>query len=156
MAASNNIESYFLSESPLFNGLAEEQIKRLVELAELQEYGAGEIIVVEGSPGDALYLLYDGEIAVCTKNEAGETVELASLHDKGAFFGEIALVDPGPRSATVRAASDAILLKLGKGELEELCAESPQAKGVIMQNIARVLAQRLRDTNVRLSLFSAS
>ena len=156
MAAKSNIESYFLSESPLFSGLQEDQIKRLVELAELQEFDQDEVIVTEGSQGDALFLLYDGEISVCTENETGETVALASLRDRGAFFGEIALVDPGPRAATVRADSSSILLKIGKEDLEKLCAESPDVKGVVMQNIALVLAQRLRDTNVKLSLFSTS
>ena len=156
MATKTNIETYFLSESPLFAGLRKKEIKRLVELAEIQEFERDEVIVSEGSEGDALFLLYDGEISVCTKNKNDEILTLASMCDKGAFFGEIALVDPGPRSATVKADGEAVLLKLGKVDLERLFAESTSAKGTIMQNIACVLAQRLRDSNVKLALFSAS
>ena len=155
MAKKEAIESYFLSGSPLFAGLKEEEIKRLIDIAVLLEYERDEVIVLEGSEGDALFLLYDGKISICTKNEADETVTLASLGDKGAFFGEIALVDPGPRSATVKADTESILLKIPKEDLDRLFAEVAEAKGMVMHNIARVLAQRLRDSNIKFSLFSS-
>jgi len=73
---------------------------------------------------------------------------LAQVHSQGAFFGEIALADPGPRSATVRADGDSVLLMLSLEALEAFFGEFADAEVVILRNIARVLAQRLRESNV--------
>ena len=102
----------FFSELTLFTGLEGEAILRLIELADLQLYTAGNVIVSEASHGDAIYILYEGQLAVETENSEGESVRLATIAERGAFFGEVALVDPGPRSASVLSETDASLLVL--------------------------------------------
>jgi CRP-like cAMP-binding protein len=156
MVAESGVRNAFLSESPLFNGLGADEINRLVELSEIQEYGEGDTIVAEGSMGDAIFMLYDGELSVHTKDEGGRDITLATMANSGAFFGEIALADPGPRSATVRADDASVLLMLTLEALESFFGEFADAQVVILRNIARVLAQRLRDSNALVASISSS
>lgn len=146
----------FLSESPLFDGLGKAEINDLVERAEIHEFSSGEIVVEEGTLGDAIFLLYDGKLSVHTRDGEGRNVELAKLPRRGAFFGEIALADPGLRSATVRADEGAVLLKLSLDALNAFFTQFSDAQVVVLRNIARVLAQRLRDANSLVSTISSA
>jgi CRP-like cAMP-binding protein len=153
---SPDLREAFLSESPLFDGLGKAEIDDLVERAEIHEFTAEQIVVEEGTLGDAIFLLYDGRLSVHTRDEEGRDVELATLDRRGAFFGEISLADSGPRSATVRADSGAVLLKLSLDALNAFFAQFSDAQVVVLRNIARVLAQRLRDSNALVSTISSS
>jgi CRP-like cAMP-binding protein len=141
-------ESTLLRDSPLFRSLEGAEIIRLVELSEIQEYSPGETVVVEGSMGDAIFLLYDGELSVRTLDNGGRDITLAQVNSQGAFFGEVAIADPGTRSAAVRAYGESVSLMLSLEALEVFWGEFANAQVVILRNIARVLAQRLRESNV--------
>ena len=93
IVAETDARNAFLRESPLFSDLGTDEINRLVELSEIQEYRTGDTIVTEGSMGDAIFLLYDGELSVHTKDEGGRDIMLAQVHSRGAFLGEVALAD---------------------------------------------------------------
>ena len=136
----------FFRESPLFEGLDERAISRLVEVAQIREFSPDELIVEEGSAGDSVFLLYDGSVSISTTATSGDEIKLKTLADRGAF-GEVGLVDPGPRSATVKAETSAVLLELGVAGFEEFFAEIADSERVVLRNIARVLAQRLRNSN---------
>lgn len=156
MTAKSDLDRRFLEDSLLFLGLEEEEIDCLIELAEFHQFGDGEVIVEEKSMGDAIFLLYEGEITISTRDSSGGEVVLATLTERGAFFGEISLVDPGPRSATVKSKGEAGLLALSLEALERFFEAFPEARVVILRNIARVLARRLRDSNVRVAATSSS
>ena len=156
MGESSDLREAFLSESPLFDGLGKVEIDDLVERAEVHEFVAEQIVVEESALGDAIFLLYDGKLSVHTRDREGRDIKLATLEQRGAFFGEIALADPGPRSATVRADMGAVLLKLPLDALNEFFAQFPDAQVVVLRNIARVLAQRLRESNALVSTISSS
>ena len=131
----------FLSRSPLFNGLSDGEINGLLERAKIHQFDDGETVVEEGSQGDTIFLLADGALLVTTEDAQGRSVELAKLDQSGAFFGEIALVDPGPRSATVRSSgsrfagpvserSQRFLRRfywIGSGNTAEHCARAGQS-----------------------------
>ena len=140
----------FLTESPLFEGVAGEAISRLFALAKTREYAAGEIIVQEGAYGDAVFLLYEGTVAVRARGRGGEDTDLATLCERGEFFGEVGLIDPGPRSATVAAVTDAVLLELSIDGLDRFFEDFPASEATVVRNIARMLARRLRDSNLLL------
>lgn len=151
MSTNSDINFDFLGDSPLFMGLEETEIDRLVELTRVHEFKDGEVIVEEGSMGDAIFLLYSGQITISTRDRIGGEVILATLNEKGTFFGEIALADPGPRSATVKSLGEATLLEVTLEALEAFFEEFSEARVVILRNIARVLARRLRDSNLRVA-----
>lgn len=138
----------FFKGSPLFEGLGEREINRLIEIAQIREFEAGAIIVEQGTEGNAIYLLYDGSVTVGASDKSGAEIELAILTERGDFFGEVGVIDPGPRSATVRAETNAVLLEVTVERLQGFFDELKEAEVVVLRNIARVLAQRLRDSNI--------
>lgn len=86
-----------LQTTSLFRDFTEDELRACLELMDPQRAEAGECIVRQDEPGDAMYLLVEGSARVLHHKE-GQKVELAVLKP-GDFFGEIALVDQGPRSA---------------------------------------------------------
>lgn len=95
---------------------------------------AGEVVCLEGLPGYLLFVIASGEVAV---EHGGQTV--AKLHS-GDHFGEVALLDHGPRTATVRTVTDTQLYVLGEPSLDALLKEVP----ALAQKLLAALATRLR------------
>ncbi len=140
-----------LRESPLFSGLEDREARRLVDLAHQLRFEPGETIVAQGSAGDSLFLLCEGTLEVSAVGEKGRVVPLATLDQPGTFFGEVSLVDHGPRSATVRAGAGAVVLRVSLEALERFFMEFEDTQVMVLRNLAKVLAQRLRHSNVILS-----
>jgi len=119
------------------------------------EAAAGEILVEEGTPGDCMYFIVEGKVRIEKRiaGEAGEmrTKELAMLV-AGDFFGEMALVESQVRSARVVAATDVVLLKLGREELFGWLEREPRMTGEFFKTLLRTLSKRLRTTSRELTL----
>jgi CRP-like cAMP-binding protein len=115
-----------LREASLFTGLAGEELYPVAEIARDAAFGAGEIVVREGDPGDALFVVASGAFEI---QKAGKRLrELGA----GAVFGEMALLDGSPRAATVMASSEGRVLRIPRAEFEALLDESPElSRGVI-------------------------
>jgi CRP-like cAMP-binding protein len=115
-----------LREAPLFAGLSGEELYPVGEIAQPAEFAAGQVVVKQGDPGDALYVVAEGTLRV-TKGEV-----LLREIGPGAVFGEMALLDGAPRAATVEAVTAAKLLQVPRAEFESLLDESPEiARAVI-------------------------
>lgn len=102
---------------PLFSHLAEKPFTHVLDGLRLRRFADGEVIIEEGSPGDAFFMLADGAVEV-SKKVAGQKRVLAQLSE-GAVFGEMALVSNAPRTATVRAKGEVALLMLARADLEK-------------------------------------
>jgi len=124
-----------LRKVPLFSGLSQRQLEQIAKLADEIEVPAGRQLATVGESGHELFVIVDGEASVRAKG--GRTVRLGY----GDFFGEMSLVDGGPRSATVVATTPMKLLVVSHREFWSLLNEAPQVAGKIM----RTLSQRLRD-----------
>jgi CRP-like cAMP-binding protein len=110
----------------LFTGLSGEDLYPVAEIAERITRAAGEVVFSQGDPGDALFVMVSGSLAVM--RDGAKLRELG----RGAAFGELALLDGAPRSATIEAVTDAELLRIPRDEFEALLDESPElARGVI-------------------------
>lgn len=127
----------YLKGVELFSRLPAEDLVGVAAIAHPTFYSAGSIVFGEGDPGDALYLVVFGQVAV----RAGDRA-LATL-GPGECFGEMALLDALPRSATVTAASDLTALRIGRDDFEDLIAERPE----VLRGVVRVLTARLRANN---------
>ncbi len=135
----------------LFNGLSDEQLRRLLAISEEEVYNAGDVIVAQGSTGDKLYFITDGQVEVRVRGEADHAEHLQVYLGRGQIFGEMALLDEGPRSATVRCSRDHTVLRSIRSQaFNALCGTDTAIGYVVMRNIARDLSFKLRHSNLAL------
>jgi CRP/FNR family transcriptional regulator, cyclic AMP receptor protein len=106
--------------------------------APLREYKAGEVIFREGDPATELFVVKSGTVAIRLGNRLLGTLPERSI------FGEMALIDPGPRSATAVAATDAAIVPVGEKQFLFLVSRTPH----FALNVMRVLVRRLRTSNL--------
>lgn len=148
-------EHDLLRSSPLLLGLAPDELDSLVNTAERRSYGAGELVVEEGTASDCLFLLLKGAVRV-EKEFGGAIVALATLGDRGDFFGEMSLIDILPRSADIRTAGPVEILAFHKRELTDFFTRSPRVQMTMILNIARHLSLRLREADNRIAELSGT
>jgi CRP/FNR family transcriptional regulator len=134
-----------LERHPLLVHLAKDQIARVSHAGEVESYNPGETVVVDGSLGDALFLILSGQVAVHRGPQTFATLQA------GEFFGEMSLVEPAPRSATVTAMSATFLFRLPHDALRELIARDASVANVLLVQIVKTLSERLRRANQMLS-----
>jgi CRP-like cAMP-binding protein len=137
------INADLLRNHPLVTRLSDEQLERFARAGELELFHPGEDVVVQGTLGDSLYLVVRGRLEV---RIAGSERALATL-EGGEFFGEMSLLEPAQRSATVRAVEDSVLFRVPQFALANLLQDDPVALNLVLVKIVRVLSERLRRTN---------
>jgi CRP-like cAMP-binding protein len=120
-----------LGALPLFSGLRKRQLRGIAKLAKVVDYSPSEVIVQKGERGDSFYLVLDGRARVLGKSRA---------LGPGDFFGELALIDGGPRSATITATSAVRVMQLPRSSFLKALDQDPQIGLAIMQ----ALAERVR------------
>jgi CRP/FNR family transcriptional regulator, cyclic AMP receptor protein len=123
-----------LKQAPLFANVPRRHLRSIAKVTGVRGYEEGASIIREGDPGSTFYALLDGRAKVVRR---GRTVNRLSPGD---FFGEISLLDPGPRTASVVAESPLRCLTLGGKDFERVLAGEP----VLALRILRELASRLR------------
>lgn len=124
----------FLRGIPLFSGLSESDRTRLAESVEVDGVSAHRRVVWQGARGDAFYVIYRGEADVYREEESGRRTNLAQLSARDSF-GEIALLEDVPRTATVQARTPMINLILRKTAFSEFVQSCPQDKDQIVKVI---------------------
>ena len=135
----------FLKTVPFFDQLSNRQLKSVSDIMFERTYDIDESIFEEGQPGAALFLILDGKIAIEICRETS-TTRLAVL-DRGAFFGEMALLDETPRSATARALERTRTLALYRNDLNGLVHRDAKTACQIYRSLAGMIGDRLRLTN---------
>ncbi len=125
------------------------------QLAEVRErlvtgrYRGGQPIFHEGDPGLAMYFILEGSVQICRRTQQG-TRQLIERIRSGQVFGEMAIVDGGPRSATALAVGETKLAVLGRKDFEALMETQPRVAALLLRRISRMLSLRLRRTNAML------
>jgi signal transduction histidine kinase/predicted CoA-binding protein len=123
----------FLKKVPLFANLPEDDLARLCEMVEEVQIKAGEELFSEGARGDRAYVIQDGQLEIL-KNSGGRQV-LISVRGSGDVIGEMALLEDSPRSASVRARTDAILLAIHQEQLDQLLDSSGSAAKAMLHTV---------------------
>jgi len=130
----------FLSTVPLFRELDRAALRSFAEITREHKWGKGTVIVSEGDPGDALYVVRTGEVKVALVAEDGREVILGVL-GVGEHFGELSLIDGRPRSAHVIATSTASLLVLRRADFRRQVEAQPQVAWALLMELSRRLRQ---------------
>jgi CRP-like cAMP-binding protein len=136
---------HFLKTVPFFGELSNWQLKKVSEIIFDRSYEQGEMIFEQGQPGAALFLIEEGRVNVEIMVQ-GQSLDLAVL-EKGSFFGEMALLDESPRSASARALEPTRTLALYRSDLHRLIHSDPQTACQIYRALAKIVGDRLRSTN---------
>jgi CRP/FNR family cyclic AMP-dependent transcriptional regulator len=135
----------WLQRMPVFGALDEDALRLLVERAQHAEVTAGDWFFREGDPARSMFVLEHGQ-AVVTRQWRGREVEL-NRFGPGDCFGEMALIDLHPRSASVRALTDCRAIEFGPQEMLHLHEVDLEQFALLQMNLARELSRRLRATD---------
>ncbi len=141
-----------LREIGLFRQLNNNEFLKVSRICQKVAVKADKVIFNAGDPGDALYALHKGEVQVVKSGEKDEPEEVIYELGAGDIFGEMALFEDMPRSATIRAKSDCSLLRIPRDYFEKLIAGDKEVALKIYQALNLILTHRLRDTTERLAI----
>ncbi len=140
-----------LKRSGVFQGLDDRELALIEALCDRKEIAEGTLILEEDGKGGQVFLLLSGrvDIEIRAPFDGKRAQKIATLRS-GELFGEVSLVDGFLRSANARAAESCTVLCLDDKKLRALMESDPALGFKVMKNLARVLATRIRDTNMKL------
>lgn len=139
----------FLLTTPMFEDLDPHDIGEISHIVEIKKYQPGDVIFSEGTPGDAWYALYSGEVEVTKQTNSGERV--INTLGPHSCFGEIAVLDGLPRSATVRCDKETVVLRVPLEKFRKLIDQNHLAAFRLIKQMALLLASRQRANTEALS-----
>lgn len=145
-ALSRSEEAEMLAHVPLFVNLDSTELENLADLVDQVDVKAGDVIFHEHDKGDALYIVETGSVRIWVRDEDVQEVTLSELKP-GDFFGELAVLDSGERSANASAIVDSTLHRLSRDDFHEFLLKYPHAA----IDVIREIASRLRATNLLVS-----
>jgi CRP-like cAMP-binding protein len=135
-----------LARSELCAALSEDERRTIARLGTVDVAEQGAHLMTEGEPGSSMLMLLDGEVSVQKGLGGGRSREIARL-GPGAILGELGLLEPAPRTATVRALEPVRYFRVSRERFSEELASSTPAATKLVVALARVLAQRQRALN---------
>ena len=131
-----------ISSAPLFKGLQSEVISGIVENANERQFTTGQIIIRQGASSKGLYIIIEGEASI--EDKRGDKLFTRGV---GESLGEMTLIDLGTRSVSVRAITDVKIAEINLGYMSSLFDEYPKTLTTVAINIARILSDRLRESD---------
>lgn len=150
------VSADMLKDIGLFGGLDETTLSLLSRELPSRLVEAGEVVVREGETATDMFVVIGGELEVVKRAHDGNDLRVA-LFGPGDWFGEMAIVDVQPRSATVRALAPTMVLSMGAEEVDRLLYRRDlKAYAIFIMNVARELSRRLRVADGILAQFVAS
>ncbi len=134
-----DLDREIIKQVSVLSNFEDEALDRLIQLVDEREFARDEVILQQDEPGDALYVILSGRVKVVLYGEDGKEVILSTLRE-GDFFGEMALIDGGPRSASVVALEESKLIRLLRQSFMDFLRETPE----MALRILETMSQRLR------------
>lgn len=132
-----------LARIPFFTDLPEDELDRIMDQLEIVNLKSGEILFREGDPGENMYIVVSGELEILKAPDTDNELILNRVPE-GEYIGEMSLVTGAPRTASIRAHGDVVLLSMSRAQLMDLLQQHPQ----LASTMINVLSQRLDNTNV--------
>jgi CRP-like cAMP-binding protein len=139
----------------LFSGLKIQALELVARIAGEEEHKRNEKIFRHGDPGEKLYLILEGKVRI-SREIPGMGEEALAVLGKGQIFGEMALLDEGPRSADAIAHETCRVLTVPRDGFDDLLYLNKELAYEVLWSIVRMLLKRLRETNDKLTFLSTS
>jgi CRP/FNR family cyclic AMP-dependent transcriptional regulator len=139
------VDPALIASMPFFRSFGDDERSALADVVDVVHIPAGKTVFNVGDPGDAMYIVRSGAAETFITDNTGNRIVLSTVQP-GDFFGEIALLHPGPRTATVTVTKDLEALRMDRNDLEHALRLQP----TIALDLLAVVGARLRDTNMRL------
>lgn len=140
---------HVLQSIDLFEGLNENELVQVAKICSEKRFGQGQTIARQGVLGDELYIITEGFVEILLGNRPDREARVIVSLGTGQIIGEMALLDQGPRSATVRATSDPTVVQvIPRKDFEELCQRDTRIGYIVMRNLAADLSFKLRHRNL--------
>jgi CRP/FNR family cyclic AMP-dependent transcriptional regulator len=139
----------YLKNNPFFEDLTHEELERVSEVCSVESFSRGNQIFSEGAPGDNFYIIVSGGVRIQKKipKAGSETLRVLKA---GEEFGEMALVEEMPRSASAVADEDLQLVCIGKPDLDRLFGEHHSIAVKILKVFCKTMSARLRESSERM------
>ena len=131
-----------LARAAIFHGVQRSALDALTKQLHPVDFSRGHTIFAEGEPGDRLYIVMSGKVKIGRRSPDGRE-HLTAIMGPSDMFGELAVFDPGPRTASATAITQVRAVAMDRAALHAWIADRPE----IAQQLLRVLARRLRRTN---------
>jgi signal transduction histidine kinase len=128
-----------LRKSPLFQGLSDEELRQLTDMAESVALRAGDILIKQGELGDSAYVVINGEFEV--QKQSGQSLIKIDVRNPGDVVGEMALLSRAPRNATLIAKTDGEVLRIPQEAFEELLSSNTRAAMAVLHWVMARLTQ---------------
>ena len=147
--------SYVLEQVDIFEDLSPSQLDLVEKICKERSFNQGEVVFEENSPSREFYVITDGEVEIQIDpdtigdgTDAYEPTTIAVLR-RGQSFGEVAIIDPGVRSASARCGTETCrLLEINRDDFVSLLESDYQIGYIVMRNFAVDLSLKIRQTNL--------
>ena len=148
------LDTDLLQKTDLFQDLTKEELGKITGIAIKESHKGGDVVFEEGETGDRFYLILKGEIRI-SKIIPGVGEEALVVLKKGAYFGEMSLIDDQPRSAHAIVNRPAELMVIERGDFERVLIKDKELAYKLLWSFVRTLSHRLRETNEKIKGFFA-
>lgn len=135
-----------LKKVPIFSDLTPKELTEVEKIVHRRRYKKNETIIHTGDPGLGMYIIVNGSVEIVEEDEKAGKRSLAKLSD-GSFFGDMALLDEDPRSASAIALADSDIMGFFRPDFLDLIYRKPKLGIKVLLALARVIGERLRHTN---------
>lgn len=148
-SAGKRLQARKFARIPLFQHLSKRELLTITDIVHHRTYEDKEYVFKKGQPGAAMFIVASGEVRIIDRDEDCNEVQLAVLGE-GTFFGELALLDDSPRSASAVAAEATDIYAFFRNDLLKLLKADPHISSNIYRSLAIIIGDRLRKTNEQL------
>jgi|CZKV01.1.fsa_nt_gi CRP-like cAMP-binding protein len=130
--------------------LNDEQLAAFLNYVEVVNCVPASSLFKEGEPGDSMFLILEGQMRVSTPKRTTEGSLFLRMLEAGDSFGEVALLSHGPRTASIEATQNSVLIKISSGSLNKLLSEQPALAAQFLYHLAKSLGRQLNDLTAKL------
>lgn len=149
------VTPHMLAKNLFFKKMEMNDLEVLSKKMKVLNIEEGDLIISEGEETKTMYFIIEGEVTIFRENHKGELEYVYEL-TAPSYFGEMAIMDGGPRSASVKAKTNTVLAELNWDDIRALFEDRPEIMCYFFQNIGNMISMRLRRTNALNSCLAKS